>query len=122
MSAVLLFLAAAVPAGAVPLAISGRLVGAGGHGISRAVVELVPLAGAAGSPPPVATAASDASGRFRLEAPEPGMWKVLARAEGYVPLEMELAPLVEPRDLPPANLSRRLYARHSALQASGTRT
>jgi uncharacterized GH25 family protein len=66
-------------------------------------IEAVPLA-TADSTPPVATAMSDASGRFRLEVPESGMWTVFVRAQGYVPLETELAPLVEPVDLPPARL------------------
>lgn len=101
----LLFLlfGAAMPAMAVPVSITGQAVGEGGRGIAGVKVEAVSLASSADSPP-VATAMSDASGRFRLEVPEPGMGKVLARAEGYVPLEIEIAPLVEPADLPPARL------------------
>lgn len=105
LCAVLLLLATAVAASADPLAVTGRVLGEGGRGVPRAVVEVVPLAGPVVSPAPVATGASDAAGRFRLEVPGPGMWKVLARAGGYVPLEMELAPLVEPADLPPARLT-----------------
>lgn len=101
---VLFLCGAAIPAMAVPISITGQLVGGEGHGVSGVKVELVPLAGSSDSAQPLATAVSDASGRFRLEAPEPGMWRVLAHAEGYVPLETELAPLVEPADLPPAKL------------------
>lgn len=104
VSLLFLLLGAAIPVTAVPVSITGQLVGGGGHGAVRVKVELVPLAGSSDSAQPLATAASDASGRFRLAAPEPGMWKVLAHAEGYVPLETELAPLVEPADLSPAKL------------------
>jgi uncharacterized GH25 family protein len=104
ISLLFLLFGAAIPAMAVPISITGQFMGEGGHGAARVKVELVPLAAASDSAPPLATAASDASGRFRLEAPEPGMWKVLAHAEGYMPLETELAPLVEPADLPPAKL------------------
>lgn len=104
VSLLFLLFGAAVPAMAVPLAITGQLVGKEGQGIAGGKVEAVPLAATADSSPPLATAVSDASGRFRLEVPEPGMWKVLASAEGCVPLETELAPLVEPADLPPAKL------------------
>jgi uncharacterized GH25 family protein len=99
-----LLVGAAIPAMAAPISITGQLLGEGGHGVAGVKVEVVPLASSADSPPPLATAASDAAGRFRLEVPEPGMWKVVARAQGYVPLEAELAPLVEPADLPPAKL------------------
>ena len=119
LSVSLLFLlsGAAIPAMAVPISITGQFVAKGGHGVARVKVELVPLAASSDSAPPLATAASDASGRFRLEAPEPGMWKVLAHAEGYVPLETELAPLVEPADLvdpleQEIELGRQREARH----------
>ena len=104
ISLLFLLLGATIPAMAVPVSITGQLVGGEGRGVARVQVELVPLASSSGSARPLATAVSDASGRFRLEAPEPGMWRVLAHAEGYVPLETELAPLVEPADLPPAKL------------------
>jgi hypothetical protein len=98
-----LFLLGAAPTPrAVPLPITGQLVGEGGRGAAGVRIELVPFASSAGSVPALAATASDAAGRFRLEAPATGMWKVLARAAGYVPLEVELAPLVEPTDLPPA--------------------
>ena len=102
----LLFLlfGAAIPAMAVPISISGQFVGEEGRGIAGVKVEVVPLASSADSRPPLATTSSDASGRFRLEIPEPGMWGVLAHAQGYIPLETELAPLVEPADLPPVRL------------------
>lgn len=104
VSLLFLLFGAAIPAMAVPISISGQFVGEGGHGVAGVRVEVVPLASSADPPPPLATAASGASGRFRLEVPEPGMWKVLARAQGYLPMETELTPLVEPADLPPIQL------------------
>jgi len=88
-----------VPALGAAIPVTGRAVASGGRGIP-ARIELVPLAAvAAESRRPAATAVADAAGRFRLEAPEPGMWKVIVRADGYLPLERELTPLVEPADL-----------------------
>lgn len=117
---ILFFLGAAIPAMAVPISITGQLAGGEGHGVSGVKVELMPLAGSSDSAQPLATATSDASGRFRLEAPEPGMWKVIAHAEGYVPLETELAPLVEPTDLPPTKLKAASQAEIRVVREDGS--
>lgn len=54
---------------------------------------------------PVARARTDAEGRFRLAAPNPGLWTVRVEASGFVPLEFELEPLIEPVELPDAEMS-----------------
>jgi hypothetical protein len=100
-----IFFAAVIPAMAAPIPIAGRLTDGGKRGISRATVELMTLASPAESPRPAATVTSDVSGRFHLEAPEPGMWKVIVRSDGYVPLEKSLTPLVELTDLEPTAMT-----------------
>ncbi|MFQ5528253.1 MAG: carboxypeptidase regulatory-like domain-containing protein [Thermoanaerobaculia bacterium] len=55
-------------------------------------------------PEPAALAAVAADGWFELEAPEPGMWKVLLEAPGFRSEEFPLAPLLENRTLPAVEL------------------
>ncbi|HYN19411.1 MAG TPA: carboxypeptidase-like regulatory domain-containing protein [Thermoanaerobaculia bacterium] len=57
-------------------------------------------------PEPVASVAVAADGSFRLEAPGPGMWKVVVEAPGFVPWEVLLAPLVEEIELQPVELEK----------------
>ncbi|MFL6203072.1 MAG: carboxypeptidase regulatory-like domain-containing protein [Thermoanaerobaculia bacterium] len=57
-------------------------------------------------PEPVASAAVAADGSFRLEAPEPGMYRVLVQAPGFVPRELALQPLLEETDLPAVELEK----------------
>lgn len=57
-------------------------------------------------PAPVASVPVSADGAFRLEAPEPGMWKVLVQAAGFVPREHSLLPLVEETELAAVKLER----------------
>jgi hypothetical protein len=49
-----------------------------------------------------AAADTDAAGRFVLWAPDSGMWKVVIRQPGAVPLEFTPIALVSPIELPPA--------------------
>ena len=58
-------------------------------------VELVPMAGA-----PVIATETDAAGRFSLQAPSSGIWRVVVRSSP--PLQSPPLPLVEPLELPPA--------------------
>lgn len=113
-AAIILLLGSLAPSAlsAQPIRVHGRLVTPDGiQGVPGAVVELVPrfetlaqasarLAGKSG-PVPLAVARTEAGGFFRLEAPRSGLYSVVARAEGYRPLESSLA-LVEEMDLPPA--------------------
>jgi hypothetical protein len=93
-----------------PIPVSGRVLGPGSKPLQDARVALVPVASMADDSrlglegkahlEPVASAATGADGSFRLEAPEPGMWKVRVEARGLVPREMDLAPLLEETALP----------------------
>ncbi|HEX7154902.1 MAG TPA: carboxypeptidase-like regulatory domain-containing protein [Thermoanaerobaculia bacterium] len=86
-------------AGAAPAAeleVSGRVLGAGGKPAAHAAVELL----ADGVPEPLARAVTRADGRFQLAAPGAGMYRVVVRANGTVPMEARLFPLLAPADLP----------------------
>ncbi|HEX7185369.1 MAG TPA: carboxypeptidase-like regulatory domain-containing protein [Thermoanaerobaculia bacterium] len=101
---------------AAGIPIRGRVLDSSGAALAKTRVRLVPFAPvhAAGrlalegkdSPEPVASAESAADGMFLLEAPEPGMWKVIAGGEGLVPQEIEAAPLTGELDLPSVRLQR----------------
>lgn len=93
--------------------VSGRVMGPGGTPVKDVRVLLVPippafeagrieLAGRA-FPEPAATVAAGADGAFRLAA-EPGVWRVIVEAPGFVPLEHTLVPLTEEIELPAARL------------------
>jgi protocatechuate 3,4-dioxygenase beta subunit len=72
-------------------------------------VELLPLLPAyeqarraldgAAEPAPAAKAETDAAGRFTLQAPGPGLWRVIVRRPE--PIELAPLPLVAPAELPP---------------------
>jgi protocatechuate 3,4-dioxygenase beta subunit len=47
---------------------------------------------------------TDGEGRFRVEAPEPGLWTAVADARGRVPMEHRLWPLLGPAELEPVEL------------------
>lgn len=91
-------LAASVP-------VHGRVEDATGHPLRDAVVRLYSLVGSyraaelqlGGNFPPPATAEvkTDAEGIFRLDAPAPGVWRVVASAPGKALRETLLRPLVE---------------------------
>ena len=99
---------------AQPIRITGRVAGSGAPGVFGARVEIFPAQeGYAEAvrrlkrepgPAPLATADTDADGRFRIAAPGPGCFRVVVRANGYLPMEYPLAPLVEERELPPVVL------------------
>jgi protocatechuate 3,4-dioxygenase beta subunit len=107
------------PAG--PLRIAGRIeVPAGGGpaavaALGGARIELLPAtldyAAAtrrlAGEPagPPLAAPRADRTGAFQLLAPGAGCYRVEVRADGYLPVELPLVPLVAGRELPAARLT-----------------
>src|SRR5215213_8933630 len=66
-------------------------------------LELVPLAGP-GRGGPVSAPAADAGSAFQVSAPEPGFWRLTARARGAARAAFDLMPLVEPVALPPLHL------------------
>jgi len=61
-------------------------------------VELLPILSLSA---PVVATATDAAGRFTLQAPGPGIWKVVVRRAGTEPVQYSPLPLVEPFELPP---------------------
>src|SRR6185295_5002668 len=63
------------------------------------------LADAGTLPKAASRAVTDAQGRFVLAAPTPGLFKVRVQASGYVPAELALEPLIEPVDLPDAEMA-----------------
>lgn len=80
-------------------------------GVAGARVSLVPvqashawgamvLSGRA-YPEPAAQTGTDASGRYRLAAPSPGLWVVVVEAPGRVPVQSADLALLEPTELPP---------------------
>jgi hypothetical protein len=94
--------------------IGGRITTSGGRVLAEVEVLLLPLpdslselGGVLDRKPiePVARALSDKKGRFELAAPHAGLWRVLIDAPGFVPLQSDLGPLIEPLELPDAELS-----------------
>src|SRR5687767_10085634 len=53
---------------------------------------------------PLATARPRPDGSFEIAAPEPGLYAVTVRAEGFLPWRYDLSPLVEESELPPVEL------------------
>lgn len=112
-SALLLVISLAPSLVAEPIRVTGRILGVGGSGLAEARVELFPAiesvadaaARLAGKPaPPLASARPGKDGSFEIVAPESGGYTVRVRAEGFVPEERPLVPLVEDQDLPPVRL------------------
>jgi uncharacterized GH25 family protein len=101
-------------AAAEPIAVNGRIEDGAGRAPRDGVVRLYPLIGIravaeqqlAGSEPPSAKveAKADAAGTFRIEAPGPGVWRLVASAPGRAPREAVLTPLVEETWLPAVEL------------------
>ncbi len=97
-------------------AVTGTVAGMDGRPVIGARVEVRPVLPAfeqarrdlegTGDPAPVAATETDGAGRFALQAPAAGIWKVVVRGPGtkgavqYSPL-----PLVETLELPPAVLA-----------------
>jgi len=48
---------------------------------------------------PVATALSDARGRFRVAVPKPGIWRVVIRASGFFPQKFDFVPVLRSDEL-----------------------
>ncbi len=76
------------------------------------------LDGRAG-PAAVKSAPTDDQGRYVLEVPEPGMWRIVVKAPGFVPMELSPLLVVESRELPPAQLADDKGARVEVRSAAG---
>lgn len=101
---VLLFLVPAGVALAQPV-VTGVVLGPDHRPTAGARVELLPIPSRTGNPgtsEPVAAVTADSAGRFTLQAPSSGIWKVVVRSTGASPLQSPPLPLVEPLELPPA--------------------
>lgn len=108
-----LFAPAAFAAG---IPIRGRVLDAGGAPLAKVRVRLVPLASVHAASRPkaegkdeaaaVASVESGADGGFQLDAPEPGMWKVVVGGDKLAPQEALAAPLTDELDLPAVRLQR----------------
>lgn len=112
-AALLAAVAAAAPAAAGPL-VRGEVVASPGLDRAAVRVELhvlpTPYEALRGQvpgeaeAPRLAVARLGDDGAFRLQAPAPGTYRVIARAPGRVPMAWELVPLVDDRTLPPVEL------------------
>jgi len=107
-------LSLALPAMAQEIAVGGRVLLPDGAPLAEAEVRLLPLLdtiGAAARPlddsqaEPVARAATDDDGRYRLLAPRAGLWSVRIDVPGFVPTATALRPLIEPLELPDVTLA-----------------
>jgi len=119
-------LAAPRPEDRIP--IDGRVVDEAGEPLSGARVEIRPVVSSyeegirevegKGEPAPAAMAVSGADGRFALAAPTAGMWAVIVRADGRVPLR-RVSPLLEAVTLPDAAPVRDAGFRVRVVDAQG---
>ncbi|HEX3529928.1 MAG TPA: carboxypeptidase regulatory-like domain-containing protein [Thermoanaerobaculia bacterium] len=94
------------PGRALPLRLTG-LATASGDRSAEARVEVYPAfrLGVGGKrSEPLASVRARADGFFSLAVPEAGVYRVVIRADGFLPLEIVPLPVVEAADLPPAEL------------------
>ena len=101
---------------AEPLHVSGRILAADGRGQAGVRVELFPAyedqAAATrrlkqkAESAPLAAARTGADGSFEVTVPESGAFRVIVQADGYLPMEYPLLPLVENTALPITYLVR----------------
>jgi len=70
-------------------------------------------------PPPLVSAHPDAAGAFVLLAPHSGCYRVRVRADGTLPVEHLLLPLVDDADLPPVHLAPAIPASVRVMGSDG---
>jgi hypothetical protein len=114
---------------AAEIPVEGIVRGAEGMGILGARVELRPVVSRfeAGleelegrpEPAPVARVAVDRMGRFRLSAPQIGLWRLVVEADGYVPMEIPALPVLEETSLPQVTLRSDSGLRVHVVDADG---
>lgn len=94
--------------------IGGRVLGPKGIPLAEAEVLLLPsldpvqtlkLSDSGAPAKPTARVLTDAQGGFHLTAPRAGLWRVRVQSSGFVPAEYALEPLLEPVDLPDAEMT-----------------
>ncbi len=98
---ILIFVASFAPCLGAPVMASGQLLAPGGIPLAGVELRLVeaPTPTAPEGSAAVAIAHSDQEGRFALSAPSAGIWAIRVHAEGFVPSERLLTPLVEALEL-----------------------
>lgn len=99
------------------LEIRGRVLTEGGHPLAEAELLLLPHSDVAKlaalqregrfEPAPAVRARSAADGTFRLLAPEPGFWKLIARHPAHLDAAAYLIPLIDDTELAPVELPAR---------------
>ena len=105
-----------LPLAADNIPVRGLVVDEQGESIAGARVRLVPTVGPfvlaerqlddqEETAPATLEVKSDKNGKFRLEAPEAGIWRLKIDARGHVGTDLLLSPLLEETDLPVAELS-----------------
>ena len=97
------------------IAVTGSVTATGGAPLAGASVELLPVVSGFESgrlilagrlePPAAATARTDDAGRYRLAAPRSGVWKLVVKAAGFVPVQLLHIAVVEPLVIAPAVLT-----------------
>ncbi|HEV7504220.1 MAG TPA: carboxypeptidase-like regulatory domain-containing protein [Thermoanaerobaculia bacterium] len=102
------------PVRAAEIPVDGQVLGVDGTHLPGVRVELRPalpryeagvLESAAGDElAPVAQDVTSSLGRFRVSVPRAGLWRMVARADGYVPMEIPVFPVLEERSLPAVRL------------------
>lgn len=108
-------LAAEPPAPPRTIEIAGRVLDAQGNPAGRVPVELHTLS----ADEPRARTTTNSDGRFRLSAPEAGMYRIAVRAPGAPPMERTLLPLLSDVALPPLRLAPADVVRVRILGADG---
>jgi protocatechuate 3,4-dioxygenase beta subunit len=112
--AALLLAGVSMPLAAEPIRVSGSVIRGLDQGVSGARVEILPAyesyaeavrrlregSGAA----PLAAASTGADGGFELAVPASGCFRLVVRADGYLPMENPLVPLMEDTNLAPVPL------------------
>ncbi len=111
------------------IAVTGSVTVAGGAGLGGVRIEILPFLADYRSgqlilegrleEQPAATALTDDAGRFDLRAPAKGLWRIVARAPGYVPMHFPTLALVAATELPPVGVQRDRGVRVRVSDASG---
>jgi protocatechuate 3,4-dioxygenase beta subunit len=97
---------AGIPGLATPLRLTGLATAPGGP-MGEVRIEIAPAyrrVPGGKRAAPAASVQARADGFFTLTVPEPGIYRAVVRADGFVPLEITLLPVVEETDLPPVEL------------------
>ncbi|HEX2220182.1 MAG TPA: carboxypeptidase-like regulatory domain-containing protein [Gemmatimonadales bacterium] len=101
--------------GSDALHVAGRVVAPPDRGLAGAEIVLLPVETAYDEAvrratgrdlEAVARVIADRRGRFALEVPAPGMWRLVARSKGRLPLVRHELPLMDSVEAPPAELPR----------------